>query len=171
MCTTCVSTLSSSASVSWCLLTVHCRPIGCTFPHLTTWLNLSLILTVEDLERHDGSLQKPYYMSKNLMKILNKSNKAAKTDRKKKWRTFYLLSSWTQTNSHIVSGYNCFFSFQHSIFFRIRLLKTNLLILHFLFYCVCEYVVLMTVHMKKLSVWGRWCLFLSCILCDIFLNL
>uniref|UniRef100_A0A671W4X1 Choline transporter-like protein n=1 Tax=Sparus aurata TaxID=8175 RepID=A0A671W4X1_SPAAU len=39
---------------------------------------------LEDLERHDGSLQKPYYMSKNLMKILNKSNKAAKTDRKKK---------------------------------------------------------------------------------------
>ncbi|KAM8767467.1 choline transporter-like protein 4 [Acanthopagrus schlegelii] len=39
---------------------------------------------LEDLERHDGSLQKPYYMSKNLMKILNKSNKTAKTDRKKK---------------------------------------------------------------------------------------
>lgn len=32
--------------------------------------------TVEDLERNDGSLQKPYFMSKNLMKILNKSNKA-----------------------------------------------------------------------------------------------
>ncbi|XP_049891179.1 choline transporter-like protein 4 [Epinephelus moara] len=30
---------------------------------------------LEDLERNDGSLQKPYYMSKNLMKILNKSNK------------------------------------------------------------------------------------------------
>lgn len=57
--------------------------------------------------------------------------------------------------SHIISGYNCFFSFQHSIFFRIRLLKTNLLILHFLSYCVCEYVVLITVHMRKLSVRGR----------------
>uniref|UniRef100_A0A8C7WYL1 Choline transporter-like protein n=1 Tax=Oryzias sinensis TaxID=183150 RepID=A0A8C7WYL1_9TELE len=33
---------------------------------------------LEDLERNDGSIQKPYYMSKNLMKILNKSNKAAK---------------------------------------------------------------------------------------------
>ncbi|XP_072226159.1 choline transporter-like protein 4 [Leuresthes tenuis] len=33
---------------------------------------------LEDLERHDGSLQKPYFMSKNLMKILNKSNKAPK---------------------------------------------------------------------------------------------
>lgn len=41
---------------------------------------------------------------------------------------------------HTASGYNCFFSFQHSIFFRIRLLKTNLLILHFLFCFVCEYV-------------------------------
>ncbi|XP_037549139.1 choline transporter-like protein 4 [Nematolebias whitei] len=30
---------------------------------------------LEDLERNDGSLQKPYFMSKNLMKILNKSNK------------------------------------------------------------------------------------------------
>ncbi|XP_061598182.1 choline transporter-like protein 4 [Cololabis saira] len=33
---------------------------------------------LEDLERHDGSLQKPYFMSKNLMKILNKSNKQIK---------------------------------------------------------------------------------------------
>jgi choline transporter-like protein 2/4/5 len=30
---------------------------------------------VEDLERHDGSPEKPYFMSKNLMKILNKTNK------------------------------------------------------------------------------------------------
>uniref|UniRef100_A0A8C7FE12 Choline transporter-like protein n=1 Tax=Oncorhynchus kisutch TaxID=8019 RepID=A0A8C7FE12_ONCKI len=30
---------------------------------------------LEDLERHDGTMQKPYYMSKNLMKILNKKNK------------------------------------------------------------------------------------------------
>ncbi|XP_045915582.1 choline transporter-like protein 4 [Micropterus dolomieu] len=33
---------------------------------------------LEDLERNDGSLQKPYFMSKNLMKILNKSNKTPK---------------------------------------------------------------------------------------------
>ncbi|CAL8299300.1 unnamed protein product [Lota lota] len=33
---------------------------------------------LEDLERNDGSQEKPYYMSKNLMKILNKSNKRAK---------------------------------------------------------------------------------------------
>lgn len=33
---------------------------------------------MEDLERNDGSMQKPYYMSKNLMKILNKKNKQPK---------------------------------------------------------------------------------------------
>ncbi|GAA6089604.1 choline transporter-like protein 4, partial [Tachysurus ichikawai] len=32
---------------------------------------------LEDLERNDGSAEKPYYMSKNLMKILNKKNKPA----------------------------------------------------------------------------------------------
>uniref|UniRef100_H3C1F0 Choline transporter-like protein n=1 Tax=Tetraodon nigroviridis TaxID=99883 RepID=H3C1F0_TETNG len=39
---------------------------------------------LEDLERNDGSLQKPYFMSKNLMKILNKSNKAPQKGRGKK---------------------------------------------------------------------------------------
>uniref|UniRef100_A0A7N8XFE4 Choline transporter-like protein n=1 Tax=Mastacembelus armatus TaxID=205130 RepID=A0A7N8XFE4_9TELE len=33
---------------------------------------------LEDLERNDGSAEKPYFMSKNLMKILNKSNKVQK---------------------------------------------------------------------------------------------
>ncbi|XP_056153974.1 choline transporter-like protein 4 [Lampris incognitus] len=33
---------------------------------------------LEDLERNDGSERKPYFMSKNLMEILNKSNKAPK---------------------------------------------------------------------------------------------
>uniref|UniRef100_A0AAR2JP55 Choline transporter-like protein n=1 Tax=Pygocentrus nattereri TaxID=42514 RepID=A0AAR2JP55_PYGNA len=33
---------------------------------------------LEDLERNDGSAEKPYYMSKNLMKILNKKNKQPK---------------------------------------------------------------------------------------------
>uniref|UniRef100_A0A8C6V9T6 Choline transporter-like protein n=1 Tax=Naja naja TaxID=35670 RepID=A0A8C6V9T6_NAJNA len=33
---------------------------------------------LEDLERNDGSQEKPYYMSKSLMKILNKKNKKAK---------------------------------------------------------------------------------------------
>lgn len=34
-----------------------------------------IIFPVEDLEMHDGSPEKPYFMSKNLMKILNKTNK------------------------------------------------------------------------------------------------
>lgn len=34
---------------------------------------------LEDLERNDGSAQKPYFMSKNLMKILNKKNKKDKS--------------------------------------------------------------------------------------------
>ena len=38
------------------------------------------IFTVEDLERHDGSPEKPYYMSKDLMKIVGKKNKKKKHD-------------------------------------------------------------------------------------------
>lgn len=34
---------------------------------------------LEDLERNDGSVQKPYFMSKNLMKILNKKNQKNKS--------------------------------------------------------------------------------------------
>ncbi|XP_039373119.1 choline transporter-like protein 4 [Mauremys reevesii] len=34
---------------------------------------------LEDLERNDGSVEKPYYMSSSLMKILNKKNKKAET--------------------------------------------------------------------------------------------
>uniref|UniRef100_W5LVJ3 Choline transporter-like protein n=1 Tax=Lepisosteus oculatus TaxID=7918 RepID=W5LVJ3_LEPOC len=37
---------------------------------------------LEDLERNDGSVQKPYYMSKSLMKILNKKNKLPKAEKK-----------------------------------------------------------------------------------------
>jgi len=37
------------------------------------------VCSVEDLERNDGSAEKPYFMSKNLMKILNKKNKQPKT--------------------------------------------------------------------------------------------
>ena len=31
-------------------------------------------LLVEDLERNDGSAEKPYYMSQSLMKIMNRRN-------------------------------------------------------------------------------------------------
>jgi hypothetical protein len=36
-------------------------------------------VSVEDLERHDGTPEKPYYMSKELMKILGKKNKKLPT--------------------------------------------------------------------------------------------
>ncbi|XP_068929750.1 choline transporter-like protein 4 [Petaurus breviceps papuanus] len=39
---------------------------------------------LEDLERNDGSLAKPYYMSKNLMKILGKKNERPSREKKKK---------------------------------------------------------------------------------------
>lgn len=35
-------------------------------------------LLVEDLERNDGSAEKPYYMSQSLMKIMNKRNAETK---------------------------------------------------------------------------------------------
>ncbi|XP_069491114.1 choline transporter-like protein 4 [Ambystoma mexicanum] len=38
---------------------------------------------LEDLERNDGSQEKPYYMPKSLMSILNKKNKAPKSEAKK----------------------------------------------------------------------------------------
>lgn len=34
-----------------------------------------LFFTVEDCERNDGSVEKKYFMSKNLMSILGKRNK------------------------------------------------------------------------------------------------
>jgi len=37
---------------------------------------------LEDLERHDGSAEKPYYMSKGLMKILGKKNVKGDEDEK-----------------------------------------------------------------------------------------
>ena len=34
-----------------------------------------VFVSVEDLERNDGSMEKPYYMSKDLMGLLGKTNK------------------------------------------------------------------------------------------------
>ena len=39
---------------------------------------------VEDLERNDGSADRPYYMSKSLLKILGKKNKGTPGDKKRK---------------------------------------------------------------------------------------
>lgn len=50
--------------------------IACTFFSVYTMAVDTLFLCfLEDLEMHDGSPEKPYFMSKNLMKILNKTNK------------------------------------------------------------------------------------------------
>ena len=37
---------------------------------------------MEDLERNDGSLEKPYYMTKDLRKIMGKKNKKLKNAKK-----------------------------------------------------------------------------------------
>ena len=39
---------------------------------------LTLTILVEDLERNDGSVSKPYFMSKGLMKVLGKKNEKLK---------------------------------------------------------------------------------------------
>ena len=41
---------------------------------------VTIISTVEDLERNDGSQEKPYYMPKGLMKLLGKKNKKNKEE-------------------------------------------------------------------------------------------
>lgn len=41
-------------------------------------LNLNVISTVEDLERNDGTSDRPYFMPQTLLSILKKSNEAAK---------------------------------------------------------------------------------------------
>ena len=43
--------------------------------HIVISCNVSFLLTVEDLEMNDGSAEKPYFMSKGMMKILGKNNK------------------------------------------------------------------------------------------------
>lgn len=40
-------------------------------------LELFHVLAVEDLEKNDGSAEKPYYMSAELREILGKKNKAS----------------------------------------------------------------------------------------------
>lgn len=41
---------------------------------------LNFNFSVEDCERNDGSEEKPYFMSKQLMKILGKKNKLDRSD-------------------------------------------------------------------------------------------
>ena len=44
---------------------------------------LLVINLVEDLERNDGSVEKPYYMNKELKEILGKKNDKPPTDNEK----------------------------------------------------------------------------------------
>lgn len=44
--------------------------------------NSVFLLVVEDLERNDGSAEKPYFMSKDLRKILGKKNVISPSDKK-----------------------------------------------------------------------------------------
>lgn len=39
----------------------------------------SVHVTVEDLERNDGSAERPYFMSQNLLSLLKKSNEEPKS--------------------------------------------------------------------------------------------
>ena len=56
-----------------------CGLVFAGFLYLLFCLFLFFIL-VEDCERHDGSPQKPYYMSKKLMKLLSKKNKSTENE-------------------------------------------------------------------------------------------
>lgn len=40
---------------------------------------VSVRVTVEDLERNDGSAERPYFMSQNLLTLLKKSNEEPKS--------------------------------------------------------------------------------------------
>ena len=58
-------------------------------PHTHDWFLYAIkglhciyyYFSVEDIERNDGSNEKPYFMSKQLMKILGKKNLASKLDK------------------------------------------------------------------------------------------
>uniref|UniRef100_A0A8C5MY76 Choline transporter-like protein n=1 Tax=Leptobrachium leishanense TaxID=445787 RepID=A0A8C5MY76_9ANUR len=54
------------------------------FSVYTMCVDTLFLCFLEDLERNDGSTEKPYYMPKSLMSILNKKNKPAQSEEKKK---------------------------------------------------------------------------------------
>ena len=67
--------------VVWCKSCVHA--VFSLFSPERLSFFIIFCVSVEDLERHDGSEQKPYYMSKELMKILGTKNKIPRGDKKK----------------------------------------------------------------------------------------
>ncbi|XP_038045562.1 choline transporter-like protein 2 [Patiria miniata] len=52
----------------------------CFFNVFDMAVDTMFLCFLEDLERHDGSAEKPYYMSKSMMKICGKKNKKPMTD-------------------------------------------------------------------------------------------
>jgi len=56
-------------------MTLYCdHAVGKKCPQL-----LLVRVPVEDLERNDGSAERPYYMSQNLLGLLKKSNEETKS--------------------------------------------------------------------------------------------
>ena len=51
---------------------------GVTYFFAQELFRIFFLFSVEDLEMNDGSAEKPYFMSKELMKILGKKNKKEK---------------------------------------------------------------------------------------------
>lgn len=47
--------------------------------HSVCFSTTSSHVTVEDLERNDGSAERPYFMSQNLLTLLKKSNEMPKS--------------------------------------------------------------------------------------------
>ncbi|KAL5013102.1 hypothetical protein ScPMuIL_011653 [Solemya velum] len=56
---------------------------SCFFSVYNMAVDTLFLCFLEDLERNDGSAEKPYFMSKELMKILGKKNKPPETDKDK----------------------------------------------------------------------------------------
>lgn len=70
----------NQAAVSWSLISTPGNGVS---PQRSVLMGLCRA-SVEDLERNDGSLDRPYYMSKALLKILGKKNEVPSGDKKRK---------------------------------------------------------------------------------------
>ncbi|GFR70798.1 choline transporter-like protein 2 [Elysia marginata] len=66
------------------ILTLSCYLMACVFFGVYSMAVDTLFLCfLEDLERNDGSVAKPYFMSKGLMKVLGKKNEKLKEPKNK----------------------------------------------------------------------------------------
>ncbi|XP_067661086.1 choline transporter-like protein 2 [Haliotis asinina] len=65
------------------ILTVASYLVACCFFSVYSMAVTTIYLSfLEDLEKHDGSPEKPYFMSKELMKLLGKRNKFLESEKK-----------------------------------------------------------------------------------------